>query len=286
MISIPQFLIQLGRTQPQHRKWVESLPGLIRDFKQKWELSPIGDPYLRYASCSYVAPYSDKFGDPVVLKIGLPHNEAKHEIDGLLLLEGESAVQLLDYDREQNVMLLECCIPGSHLADFPEPFQDEVIVRQLARIWSANYGEHPYRNLKELILQWNLETSSKITQFSDPKLAMDGCCQLEDLADSNEPPVFLATDLHAGNILRAEREQWMVIDIKPYIGDPAYDLTQHLLNCKQRLRNNPVETIQRLTDLSGVDGERLKSWTIGRLATSLEKGDQELAQEMKIMCPA
>jgi streptomycin 6-kinase len=32
---------------------------------------------------------------------------------------------------------------------------------------------------------------------------------------------LLATDLHAGNALRAEREPWLVIDPKPFLGDPA-----------------------------------------------------------------
>jgi streptomycin 6-kinase len=36
--------------------------------------------------------------------------------------------------------------------------------------------------------------------------------------------VLLATDLRAANILRAEREPWLVIDPKPFAGDPAYDV--------------------------------------------------------------
>jgi len=38
--------------------------------------------------------------------------------------------------------------------------------------------------------------------------------------------VLLATDLHAGNVLRSERKPWLVIDPKLFIGDPAYDATQ------------------------------------------------------------
>jgi len=39
--------------------------------------------------------------------------------------------------------------------------------------------------------------------------------------------MLLATDLHAGNVLPAAREPWLVIDPKPFTGDPAYDATQH-----------------------------------------------------------
>ena len=37
--------------------------------------------------------------------------------------------------------------------------------------------------------------------------------------------VVLATDLHAGNVLQAERQPWLVIDPKPFVGDPAFDAT-------------------------------------------------------------
>ncbi len=47
------------------------------------------------------------------------------------------------------------------------------------------------------------------------------------LPGSAEREVMLCTDLHAGNVLAAEREPWLVIDPKPYVGDPAYDILQH-----------------------------------------------------------
>ena len=52
--------------------------------------------------------------------------------------------------------------------------------------------------------------------------------------------MLLATDLHAANVLRAEREPWLVIDPKPFIGDPAFDATQHLFNCRARLHADPA----------------------------------------------
>jgi streptomycin 6-kinase len=78
--------------------------------------------------------------------------------------------------------------------------------------------------------------------------------------------VLLATDLHAGNVLRAEREPWLVIDPKPFVGDPAYDATQHLLNCRTRLLADPSGTIVRFSELLAVDAERVRLWTFGRAA--------------------
>jgi streptomycin 6-kinase len=78
--------------------------------------------------------------------------------------------------------------------------------------------------------------------------------------------VLLATDLHAGNVLRSEREPWLVIDPKPFVGDPAYDATQHLFNCTERLLSDPKGTIHRMAYLLGVDYERVRLWTFARAA--------------------
>jgi streptomycin 6-kinase len=76
----------------------------------------------------------------------------------------------------------------------------------------------------------------------------------------------LATDLHAGNILRAEREPWLVIDPKPFVGDPSYDVTQHLFNCQERLRAEPKGLIYRVADLAQLDHERVRLWAFARTA--------------------
>jgi len=54
--------------------------------------------------------------------------------------------------------------------------------------------------------------------------------------------VLLATDLHAGNVLRAQREPWLVIDPKPFLGDPAYDATQHLFNSRGSTRSRSTRS--------------------------------------------
>jgi streptomycin 6-kinase len=78
--------------------------------------------------------------------------------------------------------------------------------------------------------------------------------------------VLLHTDLHPGNVLRAQRERWLAIDPKPFIGDPAFDATQHLLNCSDRVRRDPQSTIASFADLLGVERERVRLWIFARAA--------------------
>ena len=52
----------------------------------------------------------------------------------------------------------------------------------------------------------------------------------------------------------------------PFVGDPAYDATQHLLNCEARMRDDPQGTIARFADLLEVDAERVRAWLFARVA--------------------
>ena len=102
--------------------------------------------------------------------------------------------------------------------------------------------------------------------WADPVLIQAGLRWFEELSHPSPDDVLLATDLHAGNVLQAHRRPWLVIDPKPFVGDRAYDATQHLLNCHQRMLTAPDATIRRFADLLEVDDERLRLWMFARAA--------------------
>jgi streptomycin 6-kinase len=209
-----------------------------------------------------------------VLKLGLPHMEAEHELDGLLFWAGDPTVFVLEADMELNAMLLERCVPGTTLRTHPEHEQDLVIAKLLQRLWRVPPHAHRFRPLSEMVTKWIQESLEEVDRWPDAGLAQEGSRLFEELANKVPCEVLLATDLHAGNVLRAQREPWLVIDPKPFYGDPAYDATQHLLNCQERLRANPSGTIRRFADLLGVDPERVRLWTFARLAAEAH-GDLE-----------
>jgi streptomycin 6-kinase len=57
-----------------------------------------------------------------------------------------------------------------------------------------------------------------------------------------------------------------VIDPKPFVGDRAYDATQHLFNCMGRLSSAPHATINRIANLLDVDPSRVRLWMFARAA--------------------
>ena len=89
---------------------------------------------------------------------------------------------------------------------------------------------------------------------------------MKELARPAPTDVLLATDLHAGNVLRSQRESWLAIDPKPFVGDRSYDPVQHLINCEIRLHSNPACLVERIASLTEVDHERLRLWTFARAA--------------------
>ena len=72
--------------------------------------------------------------------------------------------------------------------------------------------------------------------------------------------MLLCTDLHAGNVPAAERESWLVIDPKPYLGDPSFDVLQHLLNCGVRLHADPHGLVLPMAGPLGLDPDQLLLW--------------------------
>jgi streptomycin 6-kinase len=197
----------------------------------------------------------------------MPHAEAEHEIDALRFWAGEPSVRLLEADPNLNAMLLERCDPGTSLRTLPEGEQDVVIAGLLRRLWRSPEAPHRFRPLSSMLAHWKSETVRRSSSWLDPQLVQAGLRALDELCDSAPLEVLLATDLHAGNVLRAQRHPWLVIDPKPYVGDPSYDATQHLLNCRSRLLSDPDSTIRRLSDLLELSHERVRLWTFARAAT-------------------
>jgi streptomycin 6-kinase len=273
-ISIPESLLKNLCNTKDGSDWLARLPGAILDLRQRWALT-LGPPVAEEASCSWVAPCQRHDGTTAILKLGMPHMEAQHELDGLLFWAGDPAVFVFEADVELNAMLLERCVPGTTLRGLPEPEQDVVIAGLLRRLWRTPSQPHPFRPLSEMIAAWIQESLEMADRWPDRGLAQAGLQVFEELINTAPSEVLLATDLHAGNVLRAQRAPWLVIDPKPFLGDPAYDATQHLLNCQERLRANPIGTIRRFADLLGVDLERVRLWTFARLATGTSDDMQE-----------
>jgi streptomycin 6-kinase len=268
---LPTNLVDSVRTDPVSGRgeWLRVLPDTVVDLAERWSLR-LGQPYQPGGQCAWVAPVQDVAGRDLVLKVAWRHDEATHEAEGLRAWAGDGAVRLHDSDvfGSTSALLLERCHPGTTLARaLPEPEQDEIVAALLQRLWTVSTSGYPFRPLQVMCDAWAAEFDEKLTASAgllDPGLARAGIELFRSLPATAERQVLLCTDLHAGNVLAAQREPWLAIDPKPYAGDPTYDALQHLLNCEERLVADPAGLATRLADLLDLDSGRLITWLFAR----------------------
>lgn len=266
---IPEQLAANCRKTPERQAWLDRLPAMLKALTERWSLRPDAPFDHGHVSCSWVATVVRADRTSAVLKLGMPHMEGALEIEGLRFWNGDPTVQLLEADDHLGAMLLERCQPGDMLRTEPEWKQDEVIAKLLKRLWrrpAPMNGLHRFRHLAQMLEVWRGETLAQKQHWPDAGLVGEGLRVLQELARPSPTDTLLATDLHAGNVLRSTREPWLAIDPKPFIGDAAYDLVQHLHNCEQRLHADPMGMVKRVADLAEVDFERLRLWTFARAA--------------------
>ncbi|MDQ1455913.1 MAG: streptomycin 6-kinase [Actinomycetota bacterium] len=252
----------------RHRLWLATVPGTVKKLEQRWSLD-VGAPFQPGGQNAWVAPARTKTGEDVVVKVAWRHPEAEHEAAGLRVWDGQGSVRLHATEETEDTvaLLIERCVPGSALASRPEPEQDLVIASLLSRLWRELAPGHEFRPLQEMCDAWAEafeQKSSTRPGVLDPGLAREGVGLFRALPASAERHVLLCTDLHAGNVLAAQREPWLMIDPKPYVGDPTYDPLQHLLNCDERLHADPAGLVRRIAELLALDPDRLLLWLFAR----------------------
>jgi streptomycin 6-kinase len=78
--------------------------------------------------------------------------------------------------------------------------------------------------------------------------------------------LLLSDDLHYDNVLRGQREPWLMIDPKPVSGDPEFGVIPLLWNRFSELDGERElrERLAALVDAAELDPERTRAWTLLR----------------------
>jgi len=250
---------------------LHSIPRRVAECAQRWEL--ILDPPYPNSFVSIVYPAAGRDGSRVVLKIQYPHRESDYEHEALRLWNGEGAVRLFDYDAEHHALLLERCEPGEPLSTVDPDEALRVYSSLLPRLWLM--AGAPFTSLANEAAQWIASLPSTWEKAGHPvdvRLLDLGLESLERLRTTQGPQVLVHQDLHAGNILRAAREPWLVIDPKPLAGEREFSLAPIVRGAELgHSRNAVVRRLDTLSTNLGVDRERARLWTLGQaLAWGLE----------------
>ncbi|WIE74923.1 aminoglycoside phosphotransferase family protein [Curtobacterium sp. MCSS17_007] len=264
---------------PTEQDWRASVPGLLRRAVERWDLRP-GTPYPG-GSVSHVVPVRLRDGGDAVLKLSYPHREAEHEAAALAWWDGAGAVRLLDVGPDDPfVLLLEHCHPGTRLVDrddLPAAERLRTASGLLTRLWASGApSEAPFESVADVTAEWAALAEVRMHELAppfDPGLVRRGVDLLRALPHDAARSVVVHGDANPGNVLAAAREPWLVIDPKPMVGDPAYDLCPLLAQVDDPFRtDDPLRVVRHrvavLADATGEAADRIAAWCTARLVES------------------
>ena len=214
------------------------------------------------------------------------HRQEQQGQTSALLLErvwpGRPLAELLDWPRRDEIVAAvaqQLWVPPAELVEAPaERVGAEEVGTE--RVGTERVGR--FRPLAQMCARWADSAQQRADMGDSPlpaELVTYGLELFRELPRQwDGEAVLLATDLHPGNVLVAEGDgtaadgahespdgrRWVLIDPKPYVGDPHYDLLQHMFNDPDRLRGQPVAFVERMAGLAGLDPWRLRQWLFAR----------------------
>jgi streptomycin 6-kinase len=261
--TIPASLERL-RVRAGGRAWLADVPGLLAESCRRWSLSP-GAPF-EGGHCSLALPVTGPGGMDAVLKLQFPDRESEHEAAALAAWAGDGAVRLLGHAVDLHALLLERCLPGTHLSERPADEALAVLAELVGRLSVPADG--PFPSLADEAARWSQELPLTWARAGRPfeRELVDHVLEVLDrLPATQGRPVLVHQDLHADNVLRAERERWLVIDPKPVVGER--ELAAAPIVRSAELGHDRASVIRRLDHLSealGLDRNRARDWAFAQ----------------------
>lgn len=274
-------------TDPALRGWIAELPATVATILAAWGLQAAA-PFQPGGSSAWVAPVRDRQGRDLALKVAWAHEDSRFEAAGMQMWQGHGAARVhrVDTMGPTALLLMDRVRSGTTLAaSAPWPVRDEVVADLLRRLWRAPADPAlGLPTLEEMCRRWEVEARHRLSEGAGVGLLSPGIVDhglglyLELASDGQGGEAPLATDLHHENVLAADGDSgrdWVLIDPKPHVGDPHYDVLQHMLNDDARMVADPAGFAARMADLAGLDPRRVQRWMLARCVQ--ESGDFEVA---------
>lgn len=238
----------IGARGNEGRKWLQRIPQIIADCEKRWNIV-VGEPFT--LSYNYVAPAKRASGEDVVIKIGFPTDkEFLSEYAGLKHFNGQGAVEILDEDMDNGVMLLEKIEPGTVLHEYgSDTDQTRIACQILKRLHRSAPTDE---NLISLF-RWRDGYKRYKHRFSlaSGPIPQD-IFELAEMLDEKHfstvegSQMLIHGDFHHDNILSSKRGEWLVIDTKGVVGNPLYDIAVFLYNPMPKLDMLSLPELQNL----------------------------------------
>nr|WP_055502257.1 aminoglycoside phosphotransferase family protein [Nonomuraea pusilla] len=272
VIDVPDaFAASYGAQGAEARAWIAGLPRLGGAFLDRWGLRPDGP--AAYGMASLVLPVLQPDGTRAVLKLQQVREETAGVAAGLRAWQGDGIVRLLRHDESSGTQVLErldATRPLSSVTDDTAAMR--VLADLMARLTSVPAPEG-LRRLSDIASAMLGQVERAVPALRDPseqRLVRTCAAAVAELA-GEAGDRLLHWDLHHDNVLAGEREPWLAIDPEPLAGDPGFELLPALDSRWHEVRaaGDVAAVVLRrfdlLTEVLGLDRERAKGWTLGRV---------------------
>jgi streptomycin 6-kinase len=269
VIEIPEAFARgtVEREGEAGARWLRGLPSLVGELSERWGCTADGD--VVHGGVGVVVPLVRGDSTPVVLKVSFPHPGNVHEPDAFAAWGGRGAVELYERDDSRFAMLLERVHGGS--LDEVEDIDEVAFVagRVSRRLAVPAPGGLP--RIRDMAEGWERQLLVDRDELDHqlPGAVVDAALGTVRELGPGRLDLLVHGDLHARNILRAEREPWLAVDPKGWAGDPAYDAGTLLKALAPRLiplgdldeqRKAAHRILDVFAEAAGLDRERVGRW--------------------------
>lgn len=247
---------------PSGADWLRTVPGLIDEGLERWELTVDGPPATGWTAIVVPVRRGD---EQLALKVGWPHPEGTQEHLVLRTWGGRGAVRLTAAEPSRGLLLLERLDATRDLRSEPIDVacrETGLLLRQL----NFPAGE-PFPCLAPY-LQPHLERMAD--RSAVPRRIVTRTQGLaRELLTDDVPAMLLHTDLHYENVLARPGASWVAIDPKPVVGHPAFELLPLLHNRTDELDGRSFRDAMRrrvviAAEAAGIDVDEAFAWTLLR----------------------
>ncbi|MEV5427760.1 aminoglycoside phosphotransferase family protein [Streptomyces sp. NPDC052701] len=266
MIALPEEFAQgtVDREREAGAVWLAELPGIVEELLGRWGCVPDGE--VMHGGVGVIVPVRRRAEERAVLKVSFPHPGNVHEPDAFVAWGGCGAVLLHERDDERFAMLLERVQPST-LAEVEDGDEVVAVAGRLGRRLAIPAPPGLPR-LREQADAWEEQLCKDAEELTHPlpRQVLDAAVVTVRELGRDQPDTLVHGDFHARNILRADREPWLVVDPKGYVGDPAYDggtlLKSRALTFLEAgdLRKAVHRALDVFAEAAELDRERVRRW--------------------------
>ncbi|MGW7045920.1 aminoglycoside phosphotransferase family protein [Streptomyces avermitilis] len=272
----PQRLVRaLGETERNGAAdWLVKLPELVQQVVDLRELT-VERVQAPGGRSSLVVLVRQADGTPAVLKLAPPWARPESERAALAHWGGFGAVQLLDGNGGEGVLLLERLHPEMSVRSLPEAKALLEAAGTLRRLWVEPPAGQVFESVAERTgRQAEAMRASAVADAEVAPLVDAALAAREELLASAPPARLLHGTFRQSKVLAGERMPWLAVGPDPVVGECAFDLARLVRDRVEDLIASPSgasitrRRVKRLAESLELDQERLRGWTLFRAVES------------------